>query len=76
GQNARASAIGTVAIDRRYVTVDQSGNLGTASFDPSVIEKGLYDLGKQIESVGSMAAALSSIPNTLPHGVNSGCGVG
>ncbi|MFM7366798.1 MAG: YadA-like family protein, partial [Sphaerospermopsis kisseleviana] len=62
--------------DRRYVTVDDSGNLGTAKFDPSVIEKGLYELGKQIESVGALASALSAIPNTLPLGVNNGCGVG
>jgi hypothetical protein len=67
--------------DTRYVTVDQSGNLGTAPgfFDPATIQKvenGLVTLGQQIQSVGALAAALSSIPNTLSTGSNSGCGIG
>jgi hypothetical protein len=61
------------------VTVDQTGNLGTSSYDanlPSNLQTGLVQLGQQLESVGALAAALTAIPNTLPPGVNSGCGIG
>ena len=67
--------------ETRIVTVDQSGNLGTApvSFNSATVdqlEQGLVSLGQQMESVGALAAALSSIPNTVALDSNGGCGVG
>lgn len=60
--------------EAQIVTVDGSGNLGTASLNN--IYDALTTINNQIENVGALAAALSSIPNLTTDGQKYGCGIG
>ena len=70
----------------QVVTVDGDGNLGTttststsaSTLTPRVeaIENSMKTINSQIENVGAMAAAFSSIPNLTSDNRRYGCGIG